>query len=77
MHDNVDLYEFSKSFELELGPESKIVFVTKIKTNAISGSGSGSGRLTTLTKHVKNQTNCCIALEKMKKIYICLVFIYL
>ena len=40
MHDNVDLYEFSKSFELELGPESKIVFVTKIKTKEISGLGS-------------------------------------
>ena len=24
-------------------------------------------RLTTLTKHVNNQTNCCIAWEKLKK----------
>ena len=34
-------------------------------------------RFTTLTKHVNNQTNCCIALEKLKKIWICLVFIQL
>ena len=34
-------------------------------------------RFTTLTKHVNNQTNCRITLEKMKKIWICLVFIYL
>ena len=34
-------------------------------------------RFTTLTKHVNNQTNCCITLEKLKKIWLCLVFIYL
>ena len=30
----------------------------------------------TLTKHVKNQTNCRIALEKLKKIWICLIVKY-
>ena len=34
-------------------------------------------RFTTLTKHVNNQTNYRITMEKMKKIWICLVFIYL
>ena len=34
-------------------------------------------RFTTLTKHMNNQTNCCITLEKIKKIWICLVFIQL
>ena len=31
--------------------------------------------LTNLTKRVNNQTNCCIALEILKKIWICLIFI--
>ena len=31
--------------------------------------------LTTFTKHSNNQINCRIALEKMKKIWICFVFI--
>ena len=31
--------------------------------------------VTTLTKHVNNQTNYSIALEKLKKIWICLIFI--
>ena len=30
-----------------------------------------------LTKRVNNQTNCCIALEILKKIWICLVVIYI
>ena len=34
-------------------------------------------RFTTLTKHVNNQTNCRITLEKMKKIQIFLIFISL
>ena len=29
-----------------------------------------------LTKHVNNQTNCRITLEKMKKIWICLIYIH-
>ena len=31
----------------------------------------------TLTKYVNNQANCCITLEKLKKIWICLVLIQL
>ena len=31
---------------------------------------------TTLTKHKNNQTHCCIALEKLKKIRFCLIIIY-
>ena len=34
-------------------------------------------RFTTLAKHVNSQTNCCISSEKVKKIWICLVLIYL
>ena len=34
-------------------------------------------RFTTLTNQVNNQTNCGITLEKLKKIWICLEFIYL
>ena len=41
--------------------EPKIVFVTKIKTKTISGSQF-------LQQQTNNQTNCCNALEKLKKI---------
>ena len=34
-------------------------------------------RFTTVTKQVNNQTNCRIALEKLKKIWICLIFFQL
>ena len=34
-------------------------------------------RVATLTKHVNNQTNCGIALEKVRKIWSCLIFIQL
>ena len=33
-------------------------------------------RFTTLKKHVNIQTYCCIVLEKLKKIWICCVFLY-
>ena len=42
-----------------------------------SNQNKNNFMFTTLTKHVNNQTNCCIALEKLKKIWIWVVLIYL
>ena len=61
------IYSFCKSCEPEPESESEIVFRSKNKTKTISGPSSSS-------QHVNNQTNRRIALEKLKKIWICLVF---
>ena len=58
---------FCKSCE----PEPEIVFVLIFVTKTISGSDSGSQLVT------KRVNQHCHALEIMKKISVCLIFIYI
>ena len=63
------IYPFCKI--CEPGPEHEIVFVMYKNEN----KNKFSFRFATLTKHVNKQTNSLVALEKLRKIWIGLIFI--
>ena len=56
---------------IKMAPNKKLFLLQKSK------QFQGQTWVHNLTKHINNQTNCHITLEKLKKIWICLVFIYL
>ena len=71
MHDNVDL----RVCKICKGKyEHEIVFATKIWKKKHFRFALVSANI---TKHLNNQTSCPITLEKMKKVWICLLFIKL
>ena len=62
MQENVDSHVFLRFLNKKLFCKS-------------TNQNENNFRYTTLTKQGNNQTNCRIALERLKKIRICLVFI--